>query len=93
MSNESELLNYARLGIDAEAFSKSDLGKFVIEKAQHEIEAATNELIGADPDDVKMGRDIRNRIHVARMFLVWLNEAIQIGRHAHAELQELDGMR
>ena len=87
---DSDLLSIARIGIDAEAFSKSDIGKFLIGKAQAEIEDATNELIGAEPDDIRANRNIRNRIHVSRMFLVWLDEAINVGRHAHAELQELD---
>jgi hypothetical protein len=88
--NDIDLINVARIGIDAEAFSKSDIGKFLIGKAQAEIEAATSELIAADPADVKANTEIRNKIHIARMFLVWLDEAIQVGRLAHDQLQEMD---
>jgi hypothetical protein len=89
---DSDLINIARIGIDAEAFAKSDIGKFLIGKAQAEIDAATAELIDADPADAKANTEIRNKIHVARMFLVWLDEAIQIIRHAPEQLQELDSI-
>lgn len=90
--SDIDLLGVARTGIDAEAFSKSDIGKFLIAKAQAEIEAATEDLIDADPSDWKANQDIRNKIHVARMFLVWLDEAIQVGRHAHDQLREMDDL-
>lgn len=90
--NDIDLINVARTGIDAEAFANSDVGRFLIAKAQAEIDAAVGELIDAEPHDWKANNEIRNRIHVARMFLTWLNEAIQVGRHAHAQLQELDDL-
>lgn len=90
--NDIDLINVARIGIDAEAFSKSDIGKFLIGKAQAEIDAEMDALVDADPADVKLNTDIRNRIHVARMFLTWLDEAIQVGRHAHESLQEMDDL-
>ena len=90
--NDIDLINVARIGIDAEAFAKSDIGKYLIDKAQKEIEAEMAALVEADPADVKLGTDIRNRIHVAKMFLTWLDEAIQVGRHAHASLQEMDDL-
>jgi len=89
---DSDLLNIARIGIDAEAFAKSDIGKFLIAKATGEIEAATSDLIDADPGDWQANTETRNKIHVARMFLVWLDEAIQIGRHAHDQILEMDSL-
>ena len=87
-----DLVSIARTGIDAEAFAKSDIGRFLINKAQAEIEAEMAALVQAAPGDVALGTDIRNRIHVAQMFLTWLDEAIQVGRHAHEQLQELDDL-
>ena len=59
--SDIDLVSIARIGIDAEAFAKSDIGKFLIEKAQSEIEAEMAALVEADPADVKLGMDIRNR--------------------------------
>lgn len=83
-------LNITRLGIDAEAFFTTPIGKHLQAKAQAELDQAMNELVAADPDDVKANRDIRNRIHVVSMFLEWMNEAIQAGQNAHQQLKDMD---
>lgn len=80
------------MGIDAESFIRTPLGKFLIRKADNEIAAATEELIETEPIDIKAATEIRNRIHVARMFKVWLGDAIAIGHSAHDQLKELEGM-
>jgi hypothetical protein len=90
MEEADELLSIARMGVDAEAFVRTPLGKFLMDKADSEIMDATSELIGADPEDVKANRDIRNRIHVANMFRTWMRDAIEIGRAAHEQLSDLD---
>lgn len=83
-----EMLELAKLGIEAEAFLRSPLGKFLRKKAEDEIDAATQELIDCAPNDFFGNRDIRNKIHVARMFLVWVSDAINIGRAAHEQLDD-----
>ena len=80
----------ARMGIDAETFMRSPVGRFIEGKARAEEADATEALIAADPDDLKANRDLRNQIHVARMFLVWIADAVSAGHAAHAQLQEMD---
>lgn len=87
---DDELMSLAKMGIDAEDFIRSPLGKFLIKKAEAEINDATEDLIMADPDDVKANTEIRNRIHVARMFVVWLSESVNIGRVAHDQMREME---
>lgn len=91
MSNDVDhFLNIARLGIDAEAFLQTPIGKHLKEKAQTELDVAINELVDADPDDVKANREIRNRIHVVGMFLKWMDEAITAGNEAHRQLRDIE---
>jgi len=90
MNDTDELLSIAMMGIDAESFMLSPLGKFMTKKADDEIASATNELIDADPDDVKRNTELRNRIHVSKMFLVWLRDSVSIGHAAHSQIQELE---
>ena len=90
MTQDDELVALARLGIEAEAFALSPLGKHLARKAASEIEAATQELIAADPDDIKANTTIRNQIHVANMFIVWVREAVNTGLQAHDQLKALD---
>jgi hypothetical protein len=90
ITEENRLLGEAQLGIEAEAFMRSQIGRYLVQRAQNEIEEETALLIDADPDDIKTGRDIRNRIERCRMFLTWMTEAVNVGRKAHEELRELD---
>jgi hypothetical protein len=83
----SDLLRAARLGIEVEAFLRTPVGKYLHSKALSEIEAATELLIEAQPDDERKNREIRNQIHVARMFLVWMSEAINVGEAAHEQIK------
>lgn len=86
-----ELIEIARLGVDAEAFLQSPLGKYLYGQAKAEIESATQELIDADPEDGKLNRELRSRIHVARMFTVLLDSVVSCGRQAYDQLKEEEG--
>jgi len=96
MSGEHEELDQfvtiARLGIDAETFIRTPLGRFLEGKARAEEADALIALVDADPEDAKANRELRNQIHVARMFLSWINDAIEAGQQAHRQLQEMEGL-
>jgi len=85
-----DLIEVAKLGIDAEAFYATPIGKHLRQKAIDEIEAATERLIQCPADDERGNRAIRNEIHVARMFLLWMAEAIQVGASAYEQVREQD---
>ena len=90
MSSDDEFLNLARMGIEAEAFTNSALGKHLLRKAAIEIAEATQELIAADAHDVQANTDIRNQIHVANMFIIWINQAVNTGLQAHDQLKVME---
>jgi hypothetical protein len=85
---EQQELEKARLGIEAESFLHSTLGRYLMERADLEVEQATIELIKADAGDFKANRDLRNKIQVAHNFKAWLVEAITAGRVATENISE-----
>ena len=88
---ENEIaLDIARLGIEAEAFLASNLGRYLMERAELERELATAELIAAEPSELALCVRIRNRILVIELFKNWLVEAVQEGKVASQELERLD---
>lgn len=88
---ENEIaLDKARLGIEAEAFLDSNLGRYLMERAELEIEIATQELIATEPTEIALCIRIRNRILVTELFQNWLTEAVQEGKVASQELERLD---
>ena len=42
-ADDGDILRRARLGIDTKAFLRSDLGKFLLDRAQDEADAALDE--------------------------------------------------
>lgn len=76
----------AQLGIEADAFKRTNLGRFLIDRAGVEIDQQIQLLKEADPDDVKLNRDIRMRIKVAEQFQTWMDEAIRAGLEAERRI-------
>jgi len=76
------------LGFEAEAFLKSDIGRYLVARADEEIECAVEELKGVDPEDAKAIRALQGKINVAESIQYWLAEAIQDGVNSMQELNE-----
>jgi len=75
-----------QLGLSAESFLGSPLGKFLVGRAEGEIEEAVEKLKTTDPEDAKAIRDLQNRIYRAESVQYWLAEAIMTGENAQQEL-------
>ena len=90
MNKDNQLLDIAKLGVEAEAFMRSPLGKEMLKQADMEIAEATAKLVDADPEDVKSNRDLRNTITMAKMFGQWLRDTAAIGQHAADQLRDIE---
>ena len=92
MSNEQEQSAEVRelhatidFGFQAEAFVLSDLGKFLIGRAEAEIAEAVEELKAVNPFSTDEIRTLQNKIWRAESVQSWLAEAIQAGASSQAE--------
>ena len=74
------------LGEDAAEWVKSDLGTYVIGRANQEIKEATDSLKKTLPWRWRRIQHLQNRIRIAESVKGWLIEAIATGRTALAEL-------
>jgi len=79
------------LGIDAEVFKRSAFGKYLVEQAHREIEAETQILVDLEPTDIEGNTESRMKINTAKMFLVWLEQAISSGQLATEQFKLEDG--
>jgi len=84
------LFNNARLGVEAEAFLESNLGKHLITRAEHEIETHYKALSETDPFDSARVAHLQNKIKVARAAIQWLAETINEGHVAAQTLIQQD---
>lgn len=82
------LLKSVDLGFQAEAFLQSDIGRYLVHRAEAQIEEAVDVLKGADPEDAKTIRALQNTIAVAESIQYWLADVIQQGENAQQQLHE-----
>lgn len=70
------------LSFQVEAFLQSDIGRYLIARADEEIEAACEALKRIDPELPSKIREQQHIIHVAESIQYWLADAIQAGHNA-----------
>ncbi len=82
------LLAEVELGLDAQQFLGSKLGRYLVGCAQQEVKQAFVDFKAADPEDKKAITALQNRIWVAERFQQWIAEAIGNGTNAEHQIQQ-----
>jgi O-methyltransferase involved in polyketide biosynthesis len=90
VNRDQEYLNTAKLGIEAETFLNTSIGRYLKNRAHSELDEAQQLLIEVDPTDTKEITRLQNQAWRARNFDSWLAEAIQEGWNAEAHLNALE---
>ena len=88
--DRQQLLGDITLGIEVEAFLTSDIGKYLVRRAEEELLNATELLTKVDPENPKEIRELQTRIWRANSVQQWMAEAIQSGWNAENTLQQMD---
>lgn len=88
--NNRELISQIDFGMEVEAFMGSKVGKYLIGRAEQEVEEATVQLKNADPENPKLIRTLQNKIKCAESIQYWMAEAIQTGELAQIHLMAQD---
>lgn len=89
LNPEDPTVRSATFGAQVEQFLNSDIGVYMVERADEQAEAALKELVTADPTQPEVIRAIQNRIKVADSIVSWLREAIEMGEQSKQQLREL----
>jgi len=85
-STPNPLLTQIDLGFQVEAFLQSDIGRYLVQRAEAQVDEYVESLKRVDPDDPRQIRSIQHNINVAEAIQYWLADAIQSGINAQAEL-------
>ena len=80
--DRQQTLQIVALGIEAEAFLASALGKYLIARAEDEIRFAVAGLCEVSPTNVDEIYRLQNQVWRAESIQHWIAEAIQDGAHA-----------
>lgn len=87
-SHEKVLVATASLGVEAEVFLASDLGRYLLGRAEKELEDARTRLETASPLDTETLRVLQDQAWRARSFRQWLGELVSDGKAAHGQLEQ-----
>lgn len=86
-------LQDAQLGDEVDTFLRSNIGKYLLERANEQKQAALEGLVRVNPADAEEIRKLQTEIEVATAAIRWLVEQYRAGRQAlrNLELQEQEG--
>lgn len=88
MSSRDLLLAEAVLGRDAEEFLSSELGRYLVGRAQMEGEEATEKLKRIAPWRRRRITELQAQVWRAESFRDWLAEMVTAGRAAESALEQ-----
>ena len=88
--DEKVLYADARIGMQVETFMRSEVGRYLIGRAEIQEKEAIEELIELDSWQWLKVRKARNKIAMARSLRDWLADAVQAGIAAGANLQSME---
>jgi len=74
--------------VDAEAFLSTDIGKFILGRAELEEAEALRELAEVDPFNSAAVMTAQNKLQLARKVPGWIHDAIRNGRVALMQLED-----
>ena len=89
--NDDETTWIAAFGSEVDAWFRGNLGRYVLERAQAEVEEAQAALLDVDPTNTPQIEQLQRKAANARGAVLWLNDAIQDGETAFASLRESEG--
>lgn len=85
---EDPIVRDAVFGTQVEQFLSSDIGIYLMQRADDFAQDAIDSLTRADPEDAKVIRALQNKIHLADMIASWLKEAMAMGEQAQNHIRE-----
>lgn len=86
MNEDASLLAQVGFGISVENFVNSEIGKYLLDRADQEVEIAIEKLKKVNPINTEEIRQLQNQIYRAESINGWLAEAVLNGQHAERTL-------
>lgn len=84
--DEEVLFAEAKLGEEADAFFKSDVGRYVVGAAIQDMRKIQSQLLTVSPWRKRRIQQLQNQATACQLAMNWLGEAITNGDSAYQEL-------
>lgn len=88
LNPEDPIVRTAIFGRQVSDFLSSDVGQYLMQKADDHAQEAIDALTRADPEDPKAIRKLQNQIAVADLIASWLKAAEFEGEQAEDHLRQ-----
>jgi hypothetical protein len=85
---DDPILRVAVFGRQVEIFLESDIGQYLLQCAQKDIDEATESLKKVDPFRPEEILKIQHKLQVAESVIGWLSDAVQAGTQANQTMRE-----
>ncbi len=88
--DETTLIAFVDIGLEAEQFMQSDMGLYLRGRALKESDEASAALKNVSPKDEEKIIELQIMAKVAEKALVWIAEAIVEGQQAEVQIHQLE---
>lgn len=90
LDQNDPIVQVAVFGRQVEDFLGSEIGKYLVSRAEQEAATAAEQLKSVHPWRTRRIRELQNAIWIAERFQLWLGHAVADGRQALAVLESDD---
>lgn len=90
LGEDRSLIELVRFGLDMEEFTRTHVGKYLVHRAEGELNEATKVLLDLNDLAGKDAADAHMQARVALKVLRWLDDVVQQGREAERSISERD---
>jgi hypothetical protein len=90
MKEADSLLERAKMGIEAERFLASGVGRYLVERANNDANLAVEALKTVNPDDPCRVRELQSDLNVPDKIVHWLAEMVSEGNACEFQLKEME---
>lgn len=87
-AEEHEMIHRAVFGKQVEAFMNSDIGRYMVARANEQRISAQSAFLSVDPFDSHAVLEVQNKIIVADSIIGWLADAVGDGIQALGILED-----
>jgi uncharacterized metal-binding protein len=82
------MVNTAVFGKEVEIFLNTNLGVYLVQCADGEIEKGVDALRSVEPGDAEAVRKAQNQVRIGEMFKQWVEDAVRAGLQAQTILED-----
>lgn len=87
---DATLFAQVDLGEKTREFLATDIGRYLVGCAEQQITSCSQDLLNVNPNNTDKISEIQSKARTASNFIVWVNEAIDMGDSAYQQIKQFE---